>query len=986
MRVPWTRNSENFIRRWLVLGPFPGSGLKTDFLLDRGGEAAVQPTEGLEQKLPDGTTRKWQLKTCWNDFLNLPESFGDPKDDAVAYAFAKINRTNAGKALFSLGTDEGICVWVNGKLVFEREELRSATPDEDQLELDMNAGENTLLIKVSQHSGPWGFYARVLEPGTVLARKVEIGPWLAKMAATSLTVKTDIGRERADVEAVKVEVVAPGGKVVFSRSASRGAVIDIDAACWADGPYEVRCTTHTLVGHLYVTHLPWYKGNALAKARDLAAVAAKADSSKPEGSTLKMLAEMVDDRLGVKVADAKGNPWSKIHSPLMEFDEMMLEAKGQTGRIRPHGFVRLAYRDQVDGSPQFCRVYLPPGYDPTRKWPLVVQLHGYNSANPVYVRWWAVDSRHPAIDAEFSNHQGVIYMEAHGRGNTEYKGIGDSDVVRVIAMARQMFSVDEDRVYLTGESMGGWGTWSVGTRHPDLFAAIAPVYGGADYHSRMFEEELASLSEIDRFRQEKWSSWAMADGLLNVPISIHHGDQDDTVSVEYSRWGTRLLQRWGYDVRYHEIPGAGHEFLDVMNENIEWFLKHRRNPNPRHVRIRSAELRYASAYWARINQAISPLAFMVLDAEIIGPNTLRLDTQNISDVTLAPSKVLVDPDKPLTIVWNGVTHRIEPRQGQVRLSAEGYSPAPLHKSAVLPGTMSDVTLTPFAIVIGTISRDPEMVEVCRQKAEKVIQSWRNDQKQAPRVFKDTEISDADMARYSLILFGGPEANAVTAKLADRLPLKIEAESVTIDGKVFEARDAAVQMVYPDPLNAERYVLVLAATSAEGMRFCEPGDVEITDWDFVVTDGRLPSSDQRGSASDLRIVSGMFDSNWRRSDQLTIVGNSKARASACSVRIPKEDLRVDRKAFATYVGRYQMEHGPVLVVTLDGARLIIAAEGEDGRFELIPESLSDFFLREHDFRLAFVKDASGKTTGMAGTQVVNSHGIKSVRAFTAKKIE
>ena len=71
-----------------------------------------------------------------------------------------------------------------------------------------------------------------------------------------------------------------------------------------------------------------------------------------------MLAEMVEDRLGCKLSEVKGNPWRKVHSPLMEYDEIMLERKGLVGRIRPYGFVRMAYRDEVDGSPQFCRAVL----------------------------------------------------------------------------------------------------------------------------------------------------------------------------------------------------------------------------------------------------------------------------------------------------------------------------------------------------------------------------------------------------------------------------------------------------------------------------------------------------------------------------------------------------------------------------------------------------------------------------------------------------
>jgi hypothetical protein len=88
------------------------------------------------------------------------------------------------------------------------------------------------------------------------------------------------------------------------------------------------------------------------------AAAANADATRSEGFALKMLAEMVADRLGGKLDEASGNPWWRIHSPLMEFDELMLEGKGQVGRIRPYGFLRHAYRDDIDGSPQFCRAYL----------------------------------------------------------------------------------------------------------------------------------------------------------------------------------------------------------------------------------------------------------------------------------------------------------------------------------------------------------------------------------------------------------------------------------------------------------------------------------------------------------------------------------------------------------------------------------------------------------------------------------------------------
>ncbi|MGA9119835.1 MAG: prolyl oligopeptidase family serine peptidase [Bacteroidota bacterium] len=975
MRMPWKRGDDNYIRLWLIAGPFTGR-LDTECISGEGGEARLQPTDGKEQKRADGTSVRWHPVKAWADEMTFDDLTGS-REGAVGYAFTKVRRARAGSALLSTGNSAGIRAWVNGKLVLSRDGLRSCTPDEDQVEIPMGEGENSLLIKVPADGR---FFARVLEPGSVYSRRAEIGPFINKFSPDGFTLKTDINAQHADADAVHVQVIRPGGSVAFSTTASRGAEVDVDAATWTDGPYEVRCTTNTPSGLLYATHLPWYKGDILPKAKQLAATAAAADVSKPEGFTLKMLAEMVEDRLGCKLGELKGNPWRKVHSPLMEYDEMMLERNGLTGRIRPYGFVRMAYRDEVDGSPQYCRAYLPAHYDPAKKWPLVIQLHGYNPANPIYVRWWAADQRHVSIDTEFPDHEGVIYMEPHGRGNTQYLGMGDKDIMQVIAEAKRLFNVDEDRIYLTGDSMGGWGTWNVSTRHPDLFAAIAPVFGGSDYHSQMSEEDLAGLSPVDRFLSEKGSSWSMADGLLNVPIFVRHGDADQSVNVDYSRWGVQLLQRWGYDVRYREYPGRGHESLESQNGNgnlnIAWFLQHRRNPSPRHVRIRSAELRNAAAYWVHVLQAASPLAFMVVDAEVVDRNVIRLDTDNILDIELSPSAALVDMEKPVRVVWNGRMREMKLDDGKLHLSDTEYKASALQKNEQLPGTIADFTATPFAVVIGTISKDSAMNALCRQKGSTFVETWQDWQKQPPRVFEDTAISDADMAKYSLLLVGGAEANQVTAKLASKVPVRISTGQITIDGKVFPARDAALQMIYPNPLNEKRYVLIVAGTSADGMYFNELNPQRLAGWDYVIADGRIPAYQAKATALQMKVVSGKFDYTWRYDSVLAQPGDTSLRSHARLRHRPNENLVVSATLLASYVGRYQITRGPMVEITTDGTHLRAKVQGDNANGdELLPETETSFCLQRYNVWLSFIRDPTGKVTGIVGYQDGDFEGKK-----------
>lgn len=972
MRQPWSRSDERFIRHWQVLGEIPlADDFEKDPLAAAGGESALAPKEAAPVVLPNGTKLTWRPVTAWGDAADLSDGVG-LKRDLVGYAFTKISRAAAGKALLSFGSDESARVWVNGQLVLDRRGPRSLAFDQDQVEIDLRAGDNALLIKLEQRTGAWNFAARVLAPGAIPPRVEEISPAVALASPAALVARTDVDRRHADEAAVTVQVVAPGGKILAEKSAARGDSVTFDPSSWSDGPYDLRFVTHRLDGLAWAKHVPWYKGDALAAARDLVAAAAQADPATPAGQTLKMLADMVLDRDRTNNLTVTGNPWWVLHSPLTEWAELKLEAAGEkSARARSYGFYRLAWRDDVDGSPQFCRAYLPGGYDPAKKYPLVVRLHGYNPANPVYVRWWSVDGRHSAADREYANHAGVIFVEPHGRGNTQYLGLGDADVLRVIAEAKQRFSIDDDRVYLTGESMGGWGTWNVANRHPDLFAALAPVFGGTDFHAAMSEEQLAALTPLDRFLAEKQSSWSMSDALVNLPIFVLHGDADQAVDVNYSRYGVRQLQRWGYDIRYMELPGYAHEDLNQLATIVDWFLAHRRDAHPRHVRLRSAELQHARAYWVSADAFERPDAFMVVDAELVAPNTLRVDTQNVAALTLAPA-TLVDAAKPVKVVWNGVASELSARDGRLELRAPAYRRGARTKDAAVAGPLSDIFNAPFAVVTGTASSDPAMNEILAAKAAALAAFWQMWQNQPLRQFKDTEISDADLARYSLLLLGGADANLVVRKFGAQLPLTLAADRVTLAGRAFATADARVQLIHPNPANPGRSAVVVAGTSTRALALWQPATLREAALDFIIEDGHVPDLDQKASPADLRVASGWFAGDWTLDGATVLTGDADLRSHSLVL-----GPSLAPELAETYVGNFQIPGGPLVKIQRAGADLRAHVDGQPD-YTLIPAGRDRFHITEGQLTVAIQRDAAGKITGFdakSGTQ-----------RFPAKKVD
>jgi len=693
-----------------------------------------------------------------------------------------------------------------------------------------------------------------------------------------------------------------------------------------------------------------------------------------------MLAEMVKERTGGDLKNLADDGWHRIHSPLLEFEELQMTETTPSAIVRPGGFVRMAYTDEVDGSTQFCRAYLPAEYDPSRTWPVVLFLHGYNPPNPPYVRWWSVDDRHNPI----AEYHGAIYLEPHGRGNAQYLGIGERDVLRCVEEARKRFSVDSDRIYLTGESMGGSGTWIIASRHPDIFAAAAPFYGGWDY--RIIPGSPAggnprADSPPERFAQEVQSSFLSAENLLNVPLFVRHGDADQAVSVEFSRHAVKMLQRWGYDIRYQELPGWGHEDLNMREDIADWLLAHRRVTAPRHVRIRTQDLSAASVNWVSVEGREDPFELINVDAEVIQPGLVRLDTRNVTRITLSPPEELRGKGDTLRLDWNGTTHSLGlSAKGEVRLDVRSEKGAPLAKRPGLDGGLSRIMTTPFAVVVGTCSPDPLMRRRCAEKAEAFASLWASWQHCRPRVLRDNEITEAEEHQYSLILIGGADANLVTRRLD--LPLRIARDSITIDGRSLSAVDAVVQMIYPSPFNGERYIEVVAGTSASGLYFWNPLHWDpnfgfpTLSWDWIIRDGRRTKLESGMGAHRGWVASGVFDRNWKRDDRWVFPGSEALRAGSPLRHAPAPGFEPGGKALDACVGSYEVFPGNYATVARVGNGLIVRVP-YGPTLELVAENDTEFVVKDRGTSVAFSRDPEGKVDGVT----VNDDG----QEMSAKKV-
>jgi predicted peptidase len=215
------------------------------------------------------------------------------------------------------------------------------------------------------------------------------------------------------------------------------------------------------------------------------------------------------------------------------------------------------------------RLMAPEHIAPGKKYPLVVFLHGAgergsdNTSQLKYLPTWMaapeMRAKYPCflLAPQCPNNQKWVNSPWDKKTSQPLPKDPADPMKQVIDMMDELMKtepIDANRVYLTGLSMGGYGTWDLAERMPDRFAAVAPLCGGGDD------------TKVDR--------------IVNVPLWCFHGDKDPAVPVERSREMIEALKKAGGHPKYTELPGVGHDCWTTAYRDpkglIPWMFEQRK--------------------------------------------------------------------------------------------------------------------------------------------------------------------------------------------------------------------------------------------------------------------------------------------------------------------------------------------------------------------------------------------------------------------------
>jgi poly(3-hydroxybutyrate) depolymerase len=301
----------------------------------------------------------------------------------------------------------------------------------------------------------------------------------------------------------------------------------------------------------------------------------------------------------------------------------------------------LAVEGGTQGRFQHFGLYLPQSYRPDRSLPATFWLHWRGGKAHSAGAWT------PRVFRQLGDENGSIVASPSARGtSTWYLGRGHADFLEVWDDLMASFSVDRDRVYVSGYSMGGFGSYLLGFLYPDRFAAAFPIVGpptcGAwvgEGIEPLGQSECRSPGQNNEVENaEKMLTFNLVENARNLPYVAFNGSNDELVPISGTTRQAARFAELGYRYRQYIFEGYEHYTFAIMDEWVEgarYMSSVVRDPSPRHVTYEiSADMEevvetvqtngtpfdftFDGAYWVSGLRAANPEVPGAIDAESFG--------------------------------------------------------------------------------------------------------------------------------------------------------------------------------------------------------------------------------------------------------------------------------------------------------------------------------------------------------------------------------
>ncbi len=478
------------------------------------------------------------------------------------------------------------------------------------------------------------------------------------------------------------------------------------------------------------------------------------------------------------------------------------------------GRVVRGFFSKVDGSPQPIGLELPAELvndeaTNDKHWPLIVWLHGRGDK---VTDLHFIDQR---LHSKGTIHvPDAIVLHPFGRHCVGYKSAGETDVLEAIDFVCENYPVDKKRIVLMGFSMGGAGVWHLAAHYGERFVAASP---GAGFAETARYQRLTPDKFPPKYEQILWNVYDVPGyvrNLFNFPIVAYSGEIDK--QIQAARVMEEAFRDEGRVLPHLIGPGMGHKYHPETL--VEILAKMRKASEeewqePTELFLQTKHLRYATRKWITIDGVSEPYADTRVDAQKTPTGAWHIKTKNATRLILDAGKF--GPALGTTIEIDESPIQLTARTHVAKLQdkwivVEQFTS--LRKQPGLSGPIDDAFLDPFLVVLPSSGGATEADMWVQCESANFMTRWTSLMRGDVRWKWDKDVTNDDMQKYHLILWGTPMSNAVmgdifAAGAARQWPLKWDHTQVTVGDVQADARHV-LQAIYPNPLTGNRRYVVI----------------------------------------------------------------------------------------------------------------------------------------------------------------------------------
>ena len=540
---------------------------------------------------------------------------------------------------------------------------------------------------------------------------------------------------------------------------------------------------------------------------------------------------------------------------------------GSASWTKKTGNVVRGFVSRIDASVQPYGLTIPAGYDGKRPMRLDVWLHGtQQQMNEVR---FLQQQAGPHGTSQIMTDD-YIQLEPFARMNHSYKFYAETDVYEAIAAVRKHYNIDPERILIRGHSMGGHqGAGRLALQNPTFFAAFEASAGYSE--TREYAASRAPVKELTPYQEAALHYVDAEDYALNgfnVPFVSYGGEKDGQLRASIrlreavEKEGFRLTKESPYKWTTTDLrglfligPDTGHAWHKETKAESEAFLRkaidETAGKSPDHVRFVTYTMRYNNAHWVTIEGLEESYKRAEVDAKRTDGSThYTVTTKNVSRVRFDVPAGAINIDGQT--IKAGANSVLEKTNGKWAVASG--RPTGLRKIHRLQGPIEDAFTDGFLVVRGSGQAWNESVQ---SYANQRFDSFRSDfakwMRGDIRVKNDSAVTAGDIANYNLVLFGDPGSNSLIAKVIGRLPVQWTRSEIVVGSQKFPTADHALVLIYPNPLNPQKYVVLNTGQTFSANRITSGTEAvffpRLGDYAVLSTSGPVK-------------VAGFFDERWK----------------------------------------------------------------------------------------------------------------------------